>query len=95
MVNIIFYHYYCICQLAPSVPMLNVIENSTSIEVYWMSISDAKGYVIYIDDSVYTIIENTITVDELVPGTIYVITVRAHQDILGPASTIYAATNNG
>ena len=76
--------------------MLEVIENPTSIEVYWKPISDANGYVVFVDDIVYDIIENiTITIDELTPGTIYLITVRAYQDILGPSSTTYATTNNG
>ena len=76
--------------------MFNVIENSSSIKVYWDPVSDVKGYVVYVDHTVYmNIIENTITIDELVPGTVYVITVRAYRDILGPSSTTYATTNNG
>ena len=76
--------------------MLAVVENPTSIEVYWKPISDAIGYVVYVDNAVYDIIENTTTtIDELIPGTVYVITVRAYQDILGPSSTIYASINNG
>ena len=76
--------------------MLKVIENPTSIEVYWKPISDAIGYVVYVDNAVYDIIENTTTtIDELIPGTVYVITVRAYQDILGPSATTYATANNG
>ena len=76
--------------------MLAVVENPTSIDVYWKPISDAIGYVVYVDNAVYDIIKNTtITIDELIPERVYVIAIRAYQDILGPSSTIYASTNNG
>ena len=75
--------------------MLTVVENPTSIDVYWKPLSDAIGYVVYVDNAVYDIENTTITIDELIPGRVYVITVRAYQDILGPSSTIYASANNG
>ena len=91
-----FYFYYFIYQLAPSIPTMAVVGNPTSIEVYWKPVLDANGYVVYVDNTVYDIIENaTITIDELTPGKSYVIAVRAYQDILGPASKIHAAANNG
>ena len=91
-----FYFYYCICQLAPSIPTVAIVGNPTSIEVYWKPVLDANGYVVYVDNTVYDIIENTtITIDELTPGRRYVIAVRAYQDILGPASKTCATANNG
>ena len=83
---------------APLAPILSVIENPTSIVVNWISISDANGYVVYVNDAAYIVTEGdsiNITVDGLIPGTDYSITVRAYQDILGPATTVYATTNNG
>ena len=63
-----------------------------------MSVSDANGYVVYVNDMVHSIIGSTNTsntVNDLIPGTSYSITVRAYQDILGPTSTLYTTTENG
>ena len=80
--------------------MLNAIERSpTTIIVNWMSVSGANGYVVYTNDMVHSVIGSTntsSTVNDLIPGTNYSITVRAYQDILGPPSTtIDATTENG
>ena len=83
---------------APLAPILSVIENPTSITVNWITISDANRYVVYVNDAAYIVTGSgsaNITVDGLIPGTDYSITVRAYQDILGPATTVYATTNNG
>ena len=83
---------------APLAPILSVMENPTSIAVNWITISDANGYVVYVNDAAYIVTGGdsaNYTVDGLVPGTDYSITVRAYQDILGPATTVYATTNNG
>ena len=63
-----------------------------------MTIPDANGYIIYAVDAIYIVVGSTntsIIVDRLIPGTSYSIIVRAYQDILGPASTIYTTTENG
>ena len=76
--------------------MLNIEETATSIDINWTIISDAEGYVVYVDDIAYDIIESSITIDELIPGTTHLVTVRAYQAILGPASTtLHVTTNNG
>ena len=42
------------------------------------------------------IIGSSIVVDRLIPGTGYSFTVRAYQDILGPASTtVHTTTDDG
>ena len=61
--------------------------------------SDADGYVVYYNDTGKQVVGGDIketTLDGLIPGTTYSITVRAYQDILGPPSTpLYATTDNG
>ena len=84
--------------LASLIPVPNVVESPTSISVNWMTIPDANGYIIYVNDAIYMYVvgstNTSIIVDRLIPGTSYSITVRAYQDILGPASTTIAATTN-
>ena len=63
-----------------------------------MALSNANGYVVYINDTANIVTESdstSIIVDGLIPGTGYAITVRAYQDILGPASTTFATTIDG
>ena len=88
--------------LAPISPMLNESEivshlTSTSIDVSWTAIPDANGYVVYVNDTVYDVIGSdiSITVDGLIPGTSYSVTVRGYQDILGPPSMTYVTTDDG
>ena len=85
---------------------LNLVStSSTSITVKWSVPStppDADGYVIYYASgsgpgmSVKVIggSVNQCTIEDLTPGTLYTISIRAYQDILGPASdTIVVMTN--
>ena len=62
-----------------------------SVTVNWMyDTSDADGYVVYCNGTAKLVIGGDmekITLDGLMPGTSYSITVRAYQDILGPPST--------
>ena len=75
---------------------MNIEETATSIDINWTAISNAKGYIVYIDDLAYDAINSSITIDELIPGTTHLVTIRAYQAILGPASTtLHATTNNG
>ena len=79
--------------LAPSsspfnVSVVNSTANSTGITVNWMyNTSDADGYVVYCN-GLAKLVEGgdmmETTLDGLIPGTSYSITVRAYQDILGP-----------
>ena len=60
--------------------------------------SDADGYVVYYNGTAKQVVGGDMketTVDGLIPGISYSITVRAYQDILGPASMITAATEDG
>ena len=74
----------------------------TTITVNWTALdsSDADGYVVNVTcdtDTVQTVqvegsSNNTITLNGLRGGTTYNITVRAYQQLLGPASTISVQT---
>ena len=75
--------------------MTIVSVSTTSITVNWTygNISDADGYVVYFNYStVHNIIgsnNTSVTLDGLIPGASYSITVRAYQDILGlPSATL-------
>ena len=63
--------------------------------------SDADGYVVYMYyNGTAKLVEGgdvkKTTLDGLIPGTSYSITVRAYQDILGPPSTtLNVATDDG
>ena len=79
---------------APSTPSL-IKSTKTTVTVGWTysNISDADGYTVNVSSySSYTITKvegsnsNQLSITGLVPGTTYNITVRAYQDILGPAS---------
>ena len=81
---------------APS-SLTEVNKTATTITVSWTALdsSDADGYVVNVTsdtDTVQTVqvegsSNNTITLNGLRGGT-YSITVRAYQQLLGPASTI-------
>ena len=88
--------------LAPSSsPTITVVSTTTtSITVNWMyDTSDADGYVVYYNGTAKLVEGGNMketTLDGLIPGTTYSVTVRAYQDILGPASTtLNSATDNG
>ena len=64
--------------------------------------SDADGYVVYYNGTAKLVVGGDVketTLDGLIPGTSYSITVRAYQDILGPPSTplikIYTIESSG
>ena len=82
-----------------------VNKTATTITVNWTALdsSDADGYVVNVTsdtDAVQTVqvegsSNNTITLNGLRVGTTYSITVRAYQQLLGPASTISVQTLPG
>ena len=76
-----------------------VSTTTTSITVNWMyDTSDADGYVVYYNGTAKLVVGGDMketTLDGLIPGTSYSITVRAYQDILGPPMTLYVTTDNG
>uniref|UniRef100_A0A1X7SXP1 Fibronectin type-III domain-containing protein n=1 Tax=Amphimedon queenslandica TaxID=400682 RepID=A0A1X7SXP1_AMPQE len=87
---------------APS-SLTEVSKTATTITVNWTALdsSDADGYVVNVTsdtDTMRTTVKvegrsnNTITVNGLRGGTTYSITVRAYQQLLGPASTISVQT---
>ena len=71
----------------------------TSITVNWTAIPDVNGYVLFLNELSYDLIGSdnaSITLDGLIPGTSYSVTVRAYQDILGPPSmTVHVTTDDG
>ena len=77
----------------PSPPTL-VNKTGTTITISWTPVpSDADGYVVNATRDTQTVTQqvkggsrNVTTLKGLIPGTTYNITVRAYQDILGPAS---------
>uniref|UniRef100_A0A1X7SRW4 Fibronectin type-III domain-containing protein n=1 Tax=Amphimedon queenslandica TaxID=400682 RepID=A0A1X7SRW4_AMPQE len=81
---------------APS-SLTEVNKTTTTITVSWTALdsSDADGYVVNVTsdtDTVQTVqvegsSNNTITLNDLKRGTNYSITVRAYQQLLGPASS--------
>ena len=106
-----FYYYsYMISYLiisapgfTPSPPTL-VNKTATTIAVSWTPVpSDADGYVVNVTSDTHTVTQqvnggsqNEMTLKGLIPATTYDITVRAYQDILGPASnTISVQTLSG
>ena len=93
--------------LVPSTapPLTEVSKTTASITVRWTAFnsSDADGYVVNVTsdtDTVQTVqvegsSNNTITLNGLNIDTTYSITVRAYQQLLGPASTISVQTLPG
>ena len=78
----------------PSPTLVN--KKATTITVSWTPVpSDADGYVVNATNDTHTVTQqvkggsqNEMTLKGLIPATIYNITVRAYQDILGPASNV-------
>ena len=79
----------------PSTPTL-VNNTATTITVSWTPVpSDADGYVVNVTSDTHTMTQqikggsqNETTLKGLIPATTYDITVRAYQNILGPASNV-------
>ena len=79
----------------PSLPAL-VNKTATTITVSWTPVpSDADGYVVNVTSNTHTVTQqvkggsqNEMTLKGLISATAYNITVRAYQDILGPASNV-------
>ena len=77
----------------PSPPTI-VNKTATTITISWTPVpSDADGYVVNVSSDTHTVTQqvkggsqNEMTLKGLIPATSYDITVRAYQDILGPAS---------
>ena len=86
----------------PSLPTL-VNKTATTITVSWTSVpSDADGYVVNVTSDIHTVTQqvkggsqNETTLKGLILGTTYNITVRAYQDILGPASNAISVQTSG
>ena len=87
---------FCLHDIAPSLSPLDVTvasKSNTSITISWTynNISDAEGYVVYVNEStIYNVIggaNTSVTLHGLIPGANNSIVVRAYQDILGPPST--------
>ena len=80
---------------APS-SLTEVSKTGSTIAVSWTALdsSDADGYVVYVTSDTVTVqtvqvkgsSNNAITLNELREGTTYSITVRAYQQLVGPAS---------
>ena len=85
--------------------LIEVNKTTTTITVNWTALNstDADGYVVNVTsdtDTVQTVqmegsSNNTITLNGLNIETTYNITVRAYQQLLGPASTISVQTLPG
>ena len=92
-----------ILHIAPSsspIEVVNTTTTSCSITVNWMyDTSDVDGYVVYYNGTAKLVVGGDMretTLDGLMSGTNYSITVRAYQDILGPPSTpLYVTTDDG
>ena len=94
-----YYSYMMSCVIlsapgfTPSLPTL-VNKTATTITVSWTPVpSDADGYVVNVTSDTHTVTQqvkggsqNEMILKGLIPATTYNITVRAYQDILGPAS---------
>ena len=96
----------CVFIIVPATPPTSLTEvnkTATTITVSWTALdsSDADGYVVNVTsdtDTVQTLqvegsSNNTITLNKLREETTYNITVRAYQQLLGPASTISVFTH--
>ena len=89
---------------APS-SLTEVSKTATTITVSWTALdsSDAAGYVVNVTsdtDTVQTVqvegsSNNTITLNGLRAVTTYSITVRAYQQLLGPASSTISVQTSG
>ena len=85
----------------PSLPTL-VNKTATTITVSWTSVpSDADGYVVNATSDTHIVTQqvkggsqNMMTLKGLISSTTYNITVRAYQNILGPASNAISVQTN-
>ena len=69
-------------------------QNATSVTISWTAVnaSDADGYVVYSTQVPFNVNTTAVdvgnvtqyTLEGMVPGNRYTITVRAYQDLLGP-----------
>ncbi len=94
MIKIIMFFSISAPSSSPSIPIL-ISKTLTSITINWTypNISDVDGYIVNassLNDYMIQQVNNSnvsqTTLNELLPGTTYNITVRAYQDILGPSS---------
>ena len=105
-----FYYYrYMMSYVTTSAPgftpsLLTLVKKTaTTITVSWTSVpSDADGYVVNVTSDTNTMTQqvkggsqNETTLKGLILGTTYDITVRAYQDILGPASNAISVQTSG
>ena len=96
-------YFFLVPATAPSSLTL-VNKTATTITVKWTALdsSDANGYVVNVTsdtDTVQTVqvegsSNNTITLNGLRGGTTYSITVRAYQQLLGPATSTISVTTH-
>ena len=89
---------YIVAPSSSPTDLIVVSTTTTSITVNWTyNTSDADGYVVYYNGTAKLVeggdMKET-TLDGLIPGTSYFITVRAYQDILGPSSTTLNTTTD-
>ena len=79
-----------------------VNKTATTITISWTPVpSDADGYVVNATSKTHTVTQqikggcqNKMTLKRLIPATTYNITIRAYQDILGPASNVISVQTN-
>ena len=93
------YEYFLAPSSSPT-DITGVSTTTTSITVSWMyNTSDADGYAVYYNGTAKLVVGGDMketTLDGLIPGTSYSITVRAYQDILGlPSTTLNDRTGDG
>ena len=77
-------------------PSALINKTATTITISWIpNPSDADGYVVNVTSDTHTVTQqvkggsqNEMTLKRLIPVTTYNITVRAYQDILGPAGNV-------
>ena len=83
-------------------PPIFVNKTATTITVSWIPVpSNADGYVVNATSETHTVTQqvmedsqNKVILKGLIPVTTYNITVRAYQDILGPASNTTSVQTN-
>ena len=102
---LILIHFICLVPATAPSSLTAINKTATTITLSWTALdsSDADGYVVNVTsdtDTVQTVqvegsSNNTITLNGLNIETTYNITVRAYQQLLGPASTISVQTLSG
>ena len=95
---------FFIVSVPATAPFIVVNKTATTITVNWTALdsSDADGYVVNVTSDTNTVqtvqvegsSNNTITLNELRGRTTYNITVRAYQQLLGPASSTISVTTH-